>query len=126
MAVQEAGPEPSLRGAGHHHRRTRHAHLPDASGPDRRLTELRPGAEQDRGGHPGRVSSAVLLCTGAKLGEPAVWAGRIGQVSVSGTPVMVSGSAERWFGPGFLDRHPETGSALLHALQDTDDRGYIQ
>jgi 3-oxoadipate enol-lactonase/4-carboxymuconolactone decarboxylase len=76
--------------------------------------------------HPARVSSAVLLCTGARIGEPAMWAGRVGQVSVSGTPVMVSGSAERWFAPGFLDRHPERGSAMLHALQDTDDRGYIQ
>ena len=34
--------------------------------------------------HPGRVSAAVLLCTGAKIGEPAMWAGRIGQVSLSG------------------------------------------
>jgi 3-oxoadipate enol-lactonase/4-carboxymuconolactone decarboxylase len=76
--------------------------------------------------HPERVSAAVLLCTGAKIGDEAMWAGRIGQVSVSGTPVMVSGSAERWFGPGFLDRSPEAGSALLHALQDADDRGYIQ
>lgn len=76
--------------------------------------------------HPGRMASAVLLCTGARIGEPAMWAGRVGQVSVSGTPVMVSGSAERWFAPGFLDRQPETGSALLHALQDTDDAGYIQ
>ena len=76
--------------------------------------------------HPGRVHAAVLLCTGAKIGEAAMWAGRIGQVSVSGTPVMVSGSAERWFGPGFLDRSPGTGSALLHALQDADDRGYMQ
>jgi 3-oxoadipate enol-lactonase/4-carboxymuconolactone decarboxylase len=76
--------------------------------------------------HPGRVQSAVLLATGAKIGEAAVWAGRIGQVSVSGTPVLVSGSAERWFGPGFLERSPATGSALLHALQDVDDQGYIQ
>src|SRR3954452_9240401 len=48
--------------------------------------------------HPGRVTSAVLLCTGAKIAEPASWAGRIGQVGLSGTSVMVSGSAERWFG----------------------------
>lgn len=75
---------------------------------------------------PDRVSSAVLLCTGARIGEPAMWTGRISQVSMSGTPVMVSGSADRWFAPGFLDRHPDTGSALLHALQDTDDRGYMQ
>ncbi|MEI5676104.1 MULTISPECIES: bifunctional 3-oxoadipate enol-lactonase/4-carboxymuconolactone decarboxylase PcaDC [unclassified Nocardioides] len=75
---------------------------------------------------PDRVGGAVLLCTGAKIGDPAMWAGRIGQVSVSGTPVMVAGSAERWFAPGFLDRHPEVGSVLLGALQDTDDTGYTQ
>ncbi len=76
--------------------------------------------------HPGRVHATVLLCTGARIGEAAMWAGRIGQVSVSGTPVMVSGSAERWFGPGFLDRSPGSASALLHALSDADDQGYIQ
>lgn len=75
---------------------------------------------------PDRVSSAVLLCTGAQIGDPAMWAGRMGQVSVSGTSVMVSGSAERWFGPGFLDREPDRGSALLHALQDVADEGYVQ
>lgn len=74
--------------------------------------------------HPDRVASAVLLCTGARLGEPAMWEGRIGQVSVSGTSVMVAGSAERWFAPGFLERSPDAGSALLHTLADTDDRGY--
>ncbi len=34
--------------------------------------------------HPGRVSAAVLLCTGAQIGEPAMWAGRIGQVESVG------------------------------------------
>ena len=75
---------------------------------------------------PGRVQSAVLLATGAKIAEHAMWAGRIGQVSLSGTSVLVAGSAERWFGPGFLERAPATGSALLQALQDTDDQGYMQ
>ncbi len=76
--------------------------------------------------HPDRVRSAVLLCTGARIGDPSMWAGRIGQVSVSGTPVMVAGSAERWFGPGFLDREPDTASSLLHALRSADDEGYVQ
>jgi 3-oxoadipate enol-lactonase/4-carboxymuconolactone decarboxylase len=75
---------------------------------------------------PDRVSAAVLLCTGAKIGDEAMWTGRIAQVSMSGTPVMVSGSAERWFGPGFLERHPDVGSALLHALSEADDEGYSQ
>ncbi|ROR90806.1 4-carboxymuconolactone decarboxylase [Nocardioides aurantiacus] len=74
--------------------------------------------------HPDRLTAAVLLCTGAQIGEPAMWEGRVGQVSVSGTAVMVAGSAERWFAPGFLERSPETGSALLHALAEADDRGY--
>ena len=75
---------------------------------------------------PERVGAAALLCTGARIGDEALWVGRIGQVSVSGTPVMVAASAERWFGPGFLERRPDTGSALLHALQDTEDEGYVQ
>ncbi len=76
--------------------------------------------------HPDRVTAAVLLCTGAKIGDEAMWSGRVGQVSVSGTPVVVAGSAERWFGPGFLDRSPDVGSALLAGLQQTEDEGYIQ
>lgn len=73
---------------------------------------------------PDRVGAAVLLCTGARIGDPGMWSDRIGQVTSSGTSVMVSPSVGRWFGPGFLDREPERGSALLHALQEADDRGY--
>ena len=75
---------------------------------------------------PGRLRDAVLLCTGPWIGDEALWAGRISQVSQSGTPVMVPGSAERWFAPGFMDRHPETASALLEALRDTRDEAYVQ
>jgi 3-oxoadipate enol-lactonase/4-carboxymuconolactone decarboxylase len=75
---------------------------------------------------PERVAAAALLCTGARIGDEAMWSGRIAQVGRSGTPVLVSGSAERWFGPGFLERSPEAGSALLHALQEADDQGYMQ
>jgi 3-oxoadipate enol-lactonase / 4-carboxymuconolactone decarboxylase len=75
---------------------------------------------------PDRVESAVLLCTGARIGDPDLWADRIGQVSTSGTPAIVSATIERWFGPGFLHREPERGSALLHALQQADDAGYCQ
>lgn len=74
---------------------------------------------------PQRVSSAVLVCTGATIGDPSIWTGRIDQVNVSGTPVLVPGSAERWFAPGFLERRPEVGSVLLQALSDTADAGYV-
>ncbi|MCW2797526.1 4-carboxymuconolactone decarboxylase [Nocardioides sp.] len=75
---------------------------------------------------PSRVASAVLLCTGAKISEAAVWRDRMAEVRASGTPVMVPGSAERWFAPGFLEREPAVGSALLHALEETVDAGYVQ
>lgn len=74
---------------------------------------------------PSRVRAAVLLCTGAKIATHESWTGRMAQVGMSGTPVMVPGSAERWFGAGFLEREPARGSALLHALQEADDEGYV-
>ncbi len=75
---------------------------------------------------PHRVAASVLLCTGARIGDPAMWTGRMAQVSVSGTPVMVRGSAERWFARGFLEREPDRASALLHALSSADDEAYVQ
>ena len=74
--------------------------------------------------HPDRVTSAVLLCTGARIGDATLWQDRVDQVGASGTPVMVAGSAERWFSPGFVERHPDIASPLLHALQDAADAGY--
>jgi 3-oxoadipate enol-lactonase/4-carboxymuconolactone decarboxylase len=76
--------------------------------------------------HPGRLASAVLLCTGAKIGEQTGWYERAEKVRRSGTPIMVSSSAERWFADGFLSRHPEVATGLLHALQDADREGYAQ
>ena len=76
--------------------------------------------------HPDRLRSAALLCTGAKIGDAEMWAERAAQVRASGTPVLVSGSASRWFAPGFLDRQPEVGAALLHTLRDAHAEGYAQ
>lgn len=75
---------------------------------------------------PDRVQQAALICTGAKIGDPAMWAERAERVRMSGTAVMVTGSAERWFAPGFLDRQPAVGAALLRSLQDADREGYAQ
>ena len=75
---------------------------------------------------PDRVAAAALLGTGARIGTEDLWAERIGQVGVSGTGAMVDGAAERWFGPGFVEREPERASALLQALSQTADDGYLQ
>jgi 3-oxoadipate enol-lactonase/4-carboxymuconolactone decarboxylase len=73
---------------------------------------------------PERVHSATLLCSGAKIGTAESWQERIDAVRSAGTPSLVTASAQRWFGPGFVDREPAAASALLHALSDADDEGY--
>ncbi|WP_141014534.1 bifunctional 3-oxoadipate enol-lactonase/4-carboxymuconolactone decarboxylase PcaDC [Nocardioides sambongensis] len=73
---------------------------------------------------PDRVRTATLCCSAAHFGGPEAWQERIATVTASGTPALISSSAERWFAPGFLDRQPDVGSALLHGLADADDAGY--
>lgn len=74
--------------------------------------------------HPERVLAVTLLCTGARIGEPAGWHERAAQVRAQGTASMVEGSARRWFAPGFLERDPAAGAALLDELRAIDDAGY--
>ena len=74
---------------------------------------------------PDRVLGAVLCCTGATIADDEVWAERVAQVGASGTASLVTASAGRWFGPGFVEREPERASALLHSLRDADDDGYV-
>lgn len=75
---------------------------------------------------PDRIDTAVLLCTGAKIGEAHAWHERAATVRASGTPVVLERSAANWFAPGFLEREPDVGATLLHALQDADREGYAQ
>jgi 3-oxoadipate enol-lactonase/4-carboxymuconolactone decarboxylase len=74
--------------------------------------------------HADRVSSATLLCTGARLGTTQGWHERAELVRRNGTPVMVERSAATWFGPGFLEQQPEAATGLLLALQQTDRDSY--
>jgi 3-oxoadipate enol-lactonase/4-carboxymuconolactone decarboxylase len=73
---------------------------------------------------PDRIDSAVLLCTGAKIGESAGWRQRAETVRADGTQAMVAGSIERWFARGFPDREPAVADALLAALRATDPESY--
>src|SRR5690606_18833368 len=72
---------------------------------------------------PQRIESAILLSTGAVIGEADGWRERAATVREAGTESMVDGSAGRWFAPGFLGREPAVGAALLLSLQDTADGG---
>jgi 3-oxoadipate enol-lactonase/4-carboxymuconolactone decarboxylase len=74
---------------------------------------------------PDRLQSLVMLCSGARLATPESWHERIDLVSRAGTSVMVGPSAQRWFAAGFLEREPDRGGALLSALAEIDDAGYL-
>lgn len=75
--------------------------------------------------HPDRVLSLVLSCSGARIGTPDGWAERAASVRASGTASLVTGSAARWFAPGFLERDAGgSGARTLGALVDIDDESY--
>jgi len=73
---------------------------------------------------PGRVESAALLCTGAKIGEAAAWRDRAALVRAEGVGAVVAGSIERWFAPGFARRRPGIAEALLDGLRLADPESY--
>jgi 3-oxoadipate enol-lactonase len=74
--------------------------------------------------HGERLKSLSVQNSGAKIGTPEGWLERAETVRTQGTPVMIQGSAQRWFAPGFMDREPEFSSRLLHALRDADRYSY--
>ena len=74
--------------------------------------------------HGDRLKSLSVQCTGAKLGTPEGWLERAETVRTQGTPVMIQGSAQRWFAPGFMEHQPELSSRLLHSLRDADRFSY--
>ncbi|GAB3255317.1 alpha/beta hydrolase [Arthrobacter pigmenti] len=74
--------------------------------------------------HSDRLDSLAVVCSGAKIGERQAWLDRAEQVRTQGTPVLVEGSAQRWFAPGFIERDPDSVSQLLHDLSDADNGSY--
>jgi len=73
---------------------------------------------------PDRVTAAVLLCTGAKIGEAVGWRQRAETVRADGTQAVVAGSIQRWFAPGFPEREPQVAEELLGALRAADPESY--
>ncbi|GAA1061468.1 bifunctional 3-oxoadipate enol-lactonase/4-carboxymuconolactone decarboxylase PcaDC [Agromyces bracchium] len=77
--------------------------------------------------HPDRVLSLVTSCSGSRIGTSDGWAERAATVRASGTASLVTGSANRWFARGFLDRDAGgPGASTLTALVDIDDESYAR
>jgi pimeloyl-ACP methyl ester carboxylesterase len=75
---------------------------------------------------PGRFGAVVALASAPKIGETQAWHERAELVRRSGSAVMVSASAQRWFAPGFTDREPDAAGSLLRALADSDSESYAR
>jgi 3-oxoadipate enol-lactonase/4-carboxymuconolactone decarboxylase len=73
---------------------------------------------------PHRVKTATLMCTGAVIGTPNGWRERAATVRADGIAPMVAAAPQRWFAPGFVDRHPGVAAALLDCLSHTDPESY--
>lgn len=69
-------------------------------------------------------TGVVVIASNAWLGEPSGWHERADLVRRAGTPVMVEGSAGRWFAPGSVERRPEATARLLTSLSEADDESY--
>jgi 3-oxoadipate enol-lactonase/4-carboxymuconolactone decarboxylase len=75
--------------------------------------------------HPDRVLSLASYCSGSRIGTAEGWGERATQVRASGTASLVTGSAGRWYAPGYLETHPDgPGARGLTALIDVDDESY--
>jgi len=73
---------------------------------------------------PGPFVGVAAIASAPRIGDPAAWHERAELVRRAGTPVMVAGSATRWFAPGFTDREPDTAGALLTSLSEADRASY--
>ena len=73
---------------------------------------------------PEPFESLAAIASAPRIGDPTAWHERAELVRRAGTPVMVSGSATRWFVPGFVDREPEAAAALLTSLSEADRASY--
>jgi 3-oxoadipate enol-lactonase/4-carboxymuconolactone decarboxylase len=73
---------------------------------------------------PERVESAVLACTGAKIGTSESWRERAEIVRAEGMHTIMAGAIGRWFGPGFPQRESAVAGALLEALRTADPESY--
>lgn len=72
-----------------------------------------------------RLRAAVPVCSAPVIGTPQGWADRAEVIRTQGVGAMVEGSRQRWFGPGFVDEHPELAQSLLDALPGVDADSYI-
>jgi 3-oxoadipate enol-lactonase len=73
---------------------------------------------------PERLTSLVLCCTGAKLGEPSTWTERAERVRREGTTWLIDVNRARWFTPSISGAAAQRAERLLARIADVDPEGY--
>lgn len=74
--------------------------------------------------NPSEFAGLASICSASKIGTEEGWKERAALVAKAGTPTQVIGSAQRWFGPGFIEKNAFVSTDLLHNLQDADRFSY--
>ncbi|NCP18994.1 MAG: 3-oxoadipate enol-lactonase [Erythrobacter sp.] len=73
--------------------------------------------------HPQRVDALGLVCTSVTM-DPKAWQARIEAVRDGGMGAIAGLAMERFFAPGFADRHPEIVDGVAAELLAMDPAGY--
>jgi len=71
-----------------------------------------------------RLGRVVLAHTGALMGPPELWNGRIRNVRENGMAGLVQPTLERWFSPAFRERDAATVAKVSAMLATTPPQGY--
>ncbi|RYE84081.1 MAG: 3-oxoadipate enol-lactonase [Hyphomicrobiales bacterium] len=74
--------------------------------------------------HPQRVAALVLCDTAPKVGDAALWNGRIETVLTHGMAPLADGLMERWFGPRFHRERADELAGWRNLFLRSDPRGY--
>jgi len=76
--------------------------------------------------HPDRLLSLCLCDARADMTSAfaAPWDERIAQARAQGCGVLAKATAERWFGPAFMQANPAIASAFLDAISRTSVEGF--
>jgi len=69
-------------------------------------------------------SSAVVMGSGANMGDPQIWQSRADLARSSGTAVMKEAAQSRWFTEEFVLTNPEETQRALDSLGSVDGESY--
>lgn len=73
---------------------------------------------------PERLAALVLCDTAPKVGDAALWNGRMDLVRAQGLGAIADGIMERWFSPAFRQHQPEALAGWRNMLLRADPKGY--